>query len=228
MRLSESKQLHCGSQNKKNPQRQAHPWLGRRQSETCSFCAGSAVHPDFDWDLIAHDPHMPCQFLCSQYQLLSIYLVESVKQEDQSYDALQVITASSDATVRIWDAKTCDCVQAFRPPQAGSGELAVNNAHLNPQNLGQILVCNDSSTAFLMTMQGQVSGLPRCSCSNAMYADFPWNCVCAREIVDWHKVVQGKGVPQIAGTSTALTVVQSNGSQQDQMHCAGSQNVPVW
>ena len=68
----------------------------------------------------------------------------------------QVITVSSDASVRIWDAKTCDCVQAFRPPQAGTDELAINNVHLNPQNLGQIIVCNDSSTAFLMTLQGQV------------------------------------------------------------------------
>ena len=72
---------------------------------------------------------------------------------------VQVITASSDATVRLWDAKTCDCVQAFRPPQAGTGELAVNNVHLYPQNLDQILVCNDSSTAFLMTLQGQVCNL---------------------------------------------------------------------
>jgi hypothetical protein len=25
-----------------------------------------------------------------------------------------VISASSDATVRVWDAKTCECVSAFR------------------------------------------------------------------------------------------------------------------
>jgi hypothetical protein len=28
--------------------------------------------------------------------------------------APQVISASSDATVRVWDAKTCECIQAFR------------------------------------------------------------------------------------------------------------------
>ena len=81
------------------------------------------------------------QVQCNKF--LNIYMV-------------QVITASSDASIRVWDAKTCDCVQAFRPPQAGTDELAINNIHVNPQNLGQIIVCNDSSTAFLMTMQGQV------------------------------------------------------------------------
>lgn len=73
-----------------------------------------------------------------------------------SHDGSQVITGSSDATVRIWDGKSCDCTQAFRPPQAGTGDLGVNNVHLSPQNLEHIIVCNHSSTVFLMTMQGQV------------------------------------------------------------------------
>ncbi len=30
----------------------------------------------------------------------------------------QVITGSSDGTVRVWDGKTADCITAFRPPQA--------------------------------------------------------------------------------------------------------------
>lgn len=72
-------------------------------------------------------------------------------------EPLQVITASSDATLRIWDGKSCECVQAFRPPQAGTGELAVNNVHLFPQNLDQLVVSNRSSTVFIMTMQGQVT-----------------------------------------------------------------------
>jgi hypothetical protein len=29
-------------------------------------------------------------------------------------DGSQVVSASSDATVRVWDAKTCECLQAFR------------------------------------------------------------------------------------------------------------------
>lgn len=33
----------------------------------------------------------------------------------------QVVTCSSDGTVRVWDGKTADCITAFRPPQACSG-----------------------------------------------------------------------------------------------------------
>ncbi len=71
---------------------------------------------------------------------------------------MQVITGSSDSTVRVWDAKTCDCIANFRPPQAlvGGGERAVLDVHLNPQNVDHIIVCTRSSTLFIMTLQGQV------------------------------------------------------------------------
>lgn len=70
---------------------------------------------------------------------------------------MQVITGSSDSTVRVWDAKTCDCLTSFRPPQALAGtERAVLSVHANPQNVDHILVCTRSNTAFMMTLQGQV------------------------------------------------------------------------
>lgn len=87
---------------------------------------------------------------------LKLRMTES--EDGAAAGALQVITASSDATVRVWDGKSCECVQAFRPPQAGSAELAVNTVLLNPQNLDQLVVCNRSSTVFIMTMQGQARG----------------------------------------------------------------------
>ena len=66
----------------------------------------------------------------------------------------QVITASSDGTVRLWDAKSCDCVRAFRPPQTGNGgEPAVSDVHLFPQNAEQVVVVNRSPTVFIMTLQ---------------------------------------------------------------------------
>ena len=75
---------------------------------------------------------------------------------------MQVITGSSDSTVRVWDAKTCDCATSFRPPQALVGtERAVLSVHANPQNVDHILVCTRSNTAFMMTLQGQV-------CDNAL------------------------------------------------------------
>mmetsp|Transcript_1804 Transcript_1804/g.4015 ORF Transcript_1804/g.4015 Transcript_1804/m.4015 type:complete len:513 (-) Transcript_1804:508-2046(-) len=74
-----------------------------------------------------------------------------------SADGSQVISASSDATVRVWDGKTCECLQAFRPPQTASGgEVSINSVHLFPQNQDQLVVCNRSPTVYLMTMQGLV------------------------------------------------------------------------
>ena len=60
--------------------------------------------------------------------------------------------------LRVWDAKTCDCLASFRPPAALAGaERAVLSVHANPQNVDHILVCTRSNTAFMMTLQGQVS-----------------------------------------------------------------------
>ncbi|KAG2493620.1 hypothetical protein HYH03_008137 [Edaphochlamys debaryana] len=73
-------------------------------------------------------------------------------------DGSQVISCSSDSTVRIWDAKTCECLQAFRPPQTStSGDAAIQCVAVFPGNQDQLLVCNRSSTVFVMTMQGQVA-----------------------------------------------------------------------
>lgn len=70
---------------------------------------------------------------------------------------LQIVSASSDASVRVWDSKTCDCLTSFRPPQTStSGEASVNAIHFYPQNPDQIIVCNRSSTVFIMTLHGHV------------------------------------------------------------------------
>ena len=73
----------------------------------------------------------------------------------------QVVTGSSDSTVRVWDAKTCDCLTSFRPPQGtAGGERAVLDVQLNPQNVDQLLVCTRSPTLFTMTLQGQARCAP--------------------------------------------------------------------
>lgn len=69
----------------------------------------------------------------------------------------QVVTAGADATVRVWDAKSCDCTFVFRPPQATpAAEAPVVGVALNPQNVDQILVATRSPALFQMTLQGQV------------------------------------------------------------------------
>lgn len=74
-----------------------------------------------------------------------------------SPDGSQIVSASSDASVRVWDSKTCDCLTSFRPPQTStSGEASVNAIHFYPQNPDQIIVCNRSSTVFIMTLHGHV------------------------------------------------------------------------
>uniref|UniRef100_A0A7S0VM30 WD40 repeat-containing protein SMU1 n=1 Tax=Polytomella parva TaxID=51329 RepID=A0A7S0VM30_9CHLO len=69
----------------------------------------------------------------------------------------RVVSAGSDGTVRIWSPRTCECVHAFKPPfsSPNGADVAILRAIPLPGS-GQILVAGRSSTAFLMTPQGQV------------------------------------------------------------------------
>eukprot|EP00897_Mesotaenium_endlicherianum_P010815 jgi/Mesen1/9762/ME000007S09821 len=72
-----------------------------------------------------------------------------------SSDGGRVITASSDGTV--WDAKTAECVQTFKPPPPlRGGDASVNAVLAMPKNPDHYIVCNRSSAIYLMTLQGQV------------------------------------------------------------------------
>ncbi|XP_043717166.1 suppressor of mec-8 and unc-52 protein homolog 1 isoform X3 [Telopea speciosissima] len=72
-------------------------------------------------------------------------------------DGSRVITASSDCTVKVWDVKTSDCLQTFKPPPPlRGGDASVNSIHLFPKNTDHIIVCNKTSSIYLMTLQGQV------------------------------------------------------------------------
>ncbi|VAH76503.1 unnamed protein product [Triticum turgidum subsp. durum] len=73
-----------------------------------------------------------------------------------SSDGTRVITASSDCTVKVWDAKTADCLQSFKPPPLRGGDASVNSVHLFPKNSDHIVVCNKTSSIYIMTLQGQV------------------------------------------------------------------------
>ncbi|XP_024023753.1 suppressor of mec-8 and unc-52 protein homolog 1 [Morus notabilis] len=72
-------------------------------------------------------------------------------------DGARVITASSDCTVKVWDVKTTDCLQTFKPPPPlRGGDASVNSVHLFPKNTDHIVVCNKTSSIYIMTLQGQV------------------------------------------------------------------------
>ena len=82
---------------------------------------------------------------------------------------VQVITASSDGTVRVWDAKSCESLLVVKPPQTASGaEPSVHSVWAHPQNPDQVFVCPRSTTVFLMTLKGQVR--------HPLYAAMPQLC----------------------------------------------------
>ncbi|KAK1356851.1 WD40 repeat-containing protein SMU1 [Heracleum sosnowskyi] len=74
-----------------------------------------------------------------------------------THDGLRVITASSDCTVKVWDLKTTDCLHTFKPPPPlRGGDASVNSVHLFSKSSDHIIVCNKTSSIYLMTLQGQV------------------------------------------------------------------------
>ena len=87
---------------------------------------------------------------------------QSCAQLQLSHARRQVVSGSSDGTVRIWDARTCEVVLVMKPPQtAAGGEPAVGAVLALPQNPDQLIVVPRSSTACVMTLKGQV---PSSSC----------------------------------------------------------------
>ncbi|CAJ1938266.1 unnamed protein product [Sphenostylis stenocarpa] len=74
-----------------------------------------------------------------------------------THDGSRVITASSDCTIKVWDVKTTDCIQTFKPPPPlRGGDASVNSVHIFPKNTDHIVVCNKTSSIYIMTLQGQV------------------------------------------------------------------------
>nr|GLL42376.1 suppressor of mec-8 and unc-52 protein homolog 1 [Ipomoea trifida] len=91
--------------------------------------------------------------LLKEFRGHSSYVNDAIFTNDGS----RVITASSDCTVKVWDLKTTDCLQTFKPPPPlRGGDASVNSVHLYPKNTDHIVVCNKTSSIYLMTLQGQV------------------------------------------------------------------------
>jgi WD40 repeat-containing protein SMU1 len=74
-----------------------------------------------------------------------------------SISELQIISASSDATVQVWDVRTCECLTTMRLPKNLNGfEVPINDIQFLPPSFDQIVVCNRSNTIYIMNIQGLV------------------------------------------------------------------------
>ena len=70
-----------------------------------------------------------------------------------SPDGARVLTASSDGSVRVWDAKTCECVSVLAPPAPAAGvEGAVLSTHVVPSNPDLVVVCSRGPALHVMTL----------------------------------------------------------------------------
>jgi WD40 repeat-containing protein SMU1 len=77
-----------------------------------------------------------------------------------SKDNSNILTGSSDGTVKLWDAKTSECLLTFRPGVVaglpGLREITVHTIILMPNNSEHVFICTKSSQAYLMTAHGQL------------------------------------------------------------------------
>ena len=71
-------------------------------------------------------------------------------------DATRVASASSDGSVKFWDARTTECVHTMIPPETEKGEAPVIDVVSLPKNLEHFVVCTRSRGAFIMNDQGAV------------------------------------------------------------------------
>jgi len=72
----------------------------------------------------------------------------------------QIVSGSSDGTVKVWDARSSECMFTFSPHlgtsmvKGVSKEVPVNTVLSMPQNVEQIVVCNRSPTVYILTLKG--------------------------------------------------------------------------
>lgn len=80
-------------------------------------------------------------------------------------DQTQVISASSDGTVRLWDVRSGDCLHTFRGlgssdtgAPGGVVDLSLTSLWPLPKRPGHFIVCSRSKTIQLINIKGEVRG----------------------------------------------------------------------
>jgi len=72
-----------------------------------------------------------------------------------SQNGAQIISAGSDGHIRIWDAKTTECVHTIQPGNL-MNEVTIHSVAIMPRNQEQLIICNRSNTVYIMNLQGQI------------------------------------------------------------------------
>lgn len=114
-------------------------------------------------------------FLCSIHGLKSGKTLKEfrghtsfVNDAKYSADGDMIGTASSDGTVKLWDVRSTECLRTFLPPQVNLvTETVCNNIWFLPHNRDRLLVCNKTSSLYIMSVTGEVRCL---MCVSALQA----------------------------------------------------------
>jgi len=71
-------------------------------------------------------------------------------------DCQRIISCSADGSVKVWNAKSADCLHSFRPNQNPGRDMNVFNVILDPSTADQIFICSESNKIFCAKLDGQV------------------------------------------------------------------------